>query len=161
MFGGGFEERSVFLVGLYAVSSSSVQHLKSDHDRLIYDAGINDRRTYKWQATVCAPANLGLISVDKDPGVPQRSASSVARYGAVVCPADGLLVDELNGSIWTRLYTTTLADVHVLHFIVLPLSGAFSSSLPRPRHNSAYLVLDNALLEPRSTHRNLPWILTP
>lgn len=115
----------MFLVGLYAVSSGSLQHLKADHDLLIYEAGIRYRRTYKWQAAVCAPADLGLISVDKDPGVPQRAASSVARYGAVMCPADGLLVDELNGGIWTRLYTTTLANVLVLYFIVMPLPSAF------------------------------------
>ena len=48
----------------------------------------------------------------------QRAASSVARYGAVVCPSDGLFVDELDGSIWTRLNTSVLANVLALHVVV-------------------------------------------
>jgi hypothetical protein len=57
----------------------------------------------KRNTAVCAPADLRLIHIDEDPGVPERTTASVAGYGAVVCPADGLLVDELDGGVWTGL----------------------------------------------------------
>jgi hypothetical protein len=59
--------------------------------------------TYKWKTAVCAPANLRLVDVDEDPGVSERAASSVARNGTLMCPANGLLVDEFDGSIWAGL----------------------------------------------------------
>lgn len=63
--------------------------------------------TYKRQTAVCAPADLGLICVDEDPGVSEGTTASVTGYSAVVCPADGLLVDELDGGIWARLHNSS------------------------------------------------------
>lgn len=62
--------------------------------------------TYKRKTTVCAPANLGLVGVDEDPGVTERAASAVAGDNALVCPADGLLVNEIDSGVWARLYET-------------------------------------------------------
>jgi hypothetical protein len=59
---------------------------------------VGERKT-----AVRAPADLRLIYVDEDPGVAERTTASVAFYGAVVCPANGLLVDELDGGVWTGL----------------------------------------------------------
>jgi hypothetical protein len=60
-------------------------------------------RTYKWKPAVRAPTDLWLIDVDKDPWVSEGSAASVAGYGAVVYPANGLLVDEFDGGVWAGL----------------------------------------------------------
>jgi hypothetical protein len=60
---------------------------------------VSERKT-----AVCAPADLRLIHVDEDSWVAERTAASVAGYGAVVCPAYGLLVNELDGCVWTGLY---------------------------------------------------------
>lgn len=59
--------------------------------------------TYEWQAAVCAPADLWLVYVDEDPWVAQGPATTVTFDSAVVCPTNGLLVDELNGSVWAWL----------------------------------------------------------
>lgn len=59
--------------------------------------------TYKRKTTVCAPADLGLIGVDEDPGVTERAASTVAGNDALVRPANGLLVDEVDSGVWARL----------------------------------------------------------
>ena len=55
--------------------------------------------THERNSAVGAPGNLRLIGVDKDPGVTERATSTVARYNAVLGPADGLLVDKINSSI--------------------------------------------------------------
>lgn len=60
--------------------------------------------TYKRETAVCAPADLGLVGVDEDPGVAERAASTVARNNALVCPADRLLVDEVDSGVWARLH---------------------------------------------------------
>lgn len=59
--------------------------------------------TYEWKTAVCAPADLGLVGVDKDPGVTERATSTVAGDNALVRPANGLLVDEIDGGVWARL----------------------------------------------------------
>jgi len=59
--------------------------------------------TYERKTAVCAPADLRLIGVDEDPGVAEGTTSAVAGDDALVCPADGLLMNEVNGSIWARL----------------------------------------------------------
>jgi hypothetical protein len=118
--------------------------------------------TYEWQTAVRAPANLRLIHVDEDPRVAQRTASAVAGYDALVCPADGLLVDEFDGGVGAGL---------VIELLAMPCTNAPSPFLGcRPRtipnhtleiYGEAYLILHNTLLKPRPTHRNLPRLLAP
>jgi hypothetical protein len=67
--------------------------------------------TYKRNSAVCAPADLGLVHVDEDPWVAERTAASVARYDTLICPANGLLVDELHGRVWAGLNQYSLANV--------------------------------------------------
>lgn len=59
--------------------------------------------THKWKTTVCAHADLGLVCVDEDSGVSQWSSTSIARHYSVVCPSYRLLVDQVNGSLRSRL----------------------------------------------------------
>ena len=59
--------------------------------------------THEWKTAVCAPADLRLIHVDEDAGVAEGTASTVAGDGAVVGPADGLLVDEFDGGVGAGL----------------------------------------------------------
>jgi hypothetical protein len=66
--------------------------------------------TYEGNSAVCAPANLGLIRVDEDPRVTKGTTASIARHDALVCPANGLLVDEFDGSVWTGLDMFSLAN---------------------------------------------------
>ncbi len=56
--------------------------------------------TYKRKSAVSAGTNLWLIDVDIDAWVAQWSTTAVAGDHAVVGPADGLLVDELDGCFW-------------------------------------------------------------
>lgn len=62
--------------------------------------------TYKWHAAIRAPADLRLVHVDEDPGVAEWTATSIAGYDALVCPANWLLVDEFDGSVWAGLSTS-------------------------------------------------------
>lgn len=71
--------------------------------------------TYEWKSTVCAPADLRLIYVDKDPWVSERATASVTGYSTVVRPANGLLVDELDRGVWARLYDFMSAYESPLH----------------------------------------------
>jgi hypothetical protein len=59
--------------------------------------------TYEWKTAVCAPADLWLVDIDEDPRVAEGTTASVAGYGAVVYPANGLLVDEFNGGVGAGL----------------------------------------------------------
>jgi hypothetical protein len=61
-------------------------------------------QTYKGNTAVCAPADLGLIHVNEDPRVSERTTASVARYDALICPANGLLVDEFHSRVWAGLH---------------------------------------------------------
>lgn len=61
------------------------------------------KRTHIWQSTVVADRDLRLVSVDEDPRVSVRAATTVAGYHAVVGPVDGLLVDKLDGRVGLRL----------------------------------------------------------
>ena len=56
--------------------------------------------THKGKSAVVASADLGLVGVDKDSGMPGRAASTVAGHYLVVRPPYRLLVNELNGGIW-------------------------------------------------------------
>jgi hypothetical protein len=70
----------------------------------------DSRGTYERQTAVCAPADLGLICVDEDLGVAEGTAAAIAGNDAVVSPADGLLVDEVDSGIWAGLYTSPSAN---------------------------------------------------
>lgn len=54
--------------------------------------------TYEGKTAVAAGSNLGLVGVDEDLGVAQGTATAVTADDALFRPADGLSVDELNGS---------------------------------------------------------------
>lgn len=61
---------------------------------------LNYRRgSYERQSAVTAGSNLGLVGVDIDSGVAKRAATTITADDSLLCPADGLLVDELNGGI--------------------------------------------------------------
>lgn len=55
--------------------------------------------TYERQSAVAASSNLGLVGVDIDSRVAEGAATTVTADDSLLCPADGLLVDELNGGI--------------------------------------------------------------
>jgi hypothetical protein len=67
--------------------------------------------TYEWKTAVGAPADLGLVHVDEDPGMSKRSTSTIARNYALVCPTNGLLMDEFDRSVWAGLYIQLLPIV--------------------------------------------------
>lgn len=60
--------------------------------------------TYVWNTAVCAPADLWPVDVDEDSGVAERASAAVAGRGAALDPADWLLVNELDGGVWARLF---------------------------------------------------------
>lgn len=68
-----------------------------------WDGGSLKGQTYKRKTAVRAPADLRLVGVDEDARVAERAAAAVARHDAVVCPANGLLVDEVDGRVGAGL----------------------------------------------------------
>ena len=48
------------------------------------------------KAAVAAGCNLGLVSVDKDPGVTVRTAAAIAGNNPVMRPSDRLLVNQFH-----------------------------------------------------------------
>lgn len=94
--------------------------------------------TYEWETAVRAPADLRLVHVDEYPWVAERAASAVAGHNAVMGPADGLLVDQIDGGIGARLVLVSVNCSSLL----LPAStlnaAVCSKSWPR-RLNSASL----------------------
>jgi hypothetical protein len=52
--------------------------------------------TYKGNTAVAAGRNLGLVGVDEDLGVAEGTTTAVTADDALLCPANGLLVNELN-----------------------------------------------------------------
>lgn len=59
--------------------------------------------TYERNSAVPAGSNLGLIGVDEDLGVTQRTTASITADDPLVCPANGLFVDEFNSGQRRRL----------------------------------------------------------
>ena len=53
-------------------------------------------KTHIWETTVGAPAHLGLVGIYKDPGMSQRSTTSVTSHDLSVNPTDWLFVDEVD-----------------------------------------------------------------
>ena len=56
------------------------------------------RVTYKGKTAVATGGNLRLIGVDKDLGMAQGTTAAVTADDAAFRPANGLFVDELDGS---------------------------------------------------------------
>jgi hypothetical protein len=102
--------------------------------------------TNERKSTVAAGNNLGLVSVDEDPGVAQGTAATVAADNPVLHPANGLFVNEFDSSHRRGLYPC-----------VSRLSKT-PTRLLRPGENTVTEPLTNlkmhyCLLKPRSTHR--------
>jgi hypothetical protein len=123
----------------------------------------NERGTYEWKTAVCAPADLGLVHVDEDPWVTERATSSIARHGALVCPANRLLVNEFDRGVWAGLIMSSRQQIlHNLYHSSAHISPIHPNSPSHPQNsNPTYLILHNTLLKPRPTHGNLPGLLTP
>lgn len=58
---------------------------------------------YEGNTAVSAGRDLGLVGVDEDLGVAKGTTSTITANDSGLCPADGLLVDELNGGHWAGL----------------------------------------------------------
>lgn len=76
---------------------------------VLLDSIFGAATTYKRESAVSAGADLWLIEIDEDPGMSQWSTATVAHDSSLVDPANGLLVDELNGCFGRRLYVLPLA----------------------------------------------------
>lgn len=59
--------------------------------------------SYKGQATVSAPADLGLVHVNENLWMSQRPSTSVTGYSPCLCPSYGLLMNEIDGGFWLGL----------------------------------------------------------
>lgn len=62
--------------------------------------------TYIWKSAIAAGTYLGLIGIDEDAWMAGGATTTIARDDLAVCPLDGLLVNELDGSIWGGLRDT-------------------------------------------------------
>ena len=54
------------------------------------------KATYERNSAVPAGSNLGLVGVDKDSGVTQGTTASITADDPLMCPANGLFVNEFN-----------------------------------------------------------------
>lgn len=100
--------------------------------------------THVWHAAVSAPADLRLVDIDKDARVTEWATAAVARDGALIRPANGLLVDEVNRRQWTWL------------------ANQISYDCPQTSQTCvSYLVLHNSLLESRPDHCLCARLLAP
>jgi hypothetical protein len=52
--------------------------------------------------------DLGLVGVDEDLGVAERTTATITADNLGLCPADGLSVNELDSGIWLRLKSSKL-----------------------------------------------------
>jgi hypothetical protein len=78
-------------------------------------AGTCGGLTYKWEAAVCAHANLRFVGVDKYSGMPQWSATSITLNNSVVCPSYWLLVNQGDSGLWSRLHRVSKIQRDQLH----------------------------------------------
>lgn len=72
--------------------------------------------TYEGKTAVAAGSNLGLVGVDEDLGVAQGTATAVTADDALFRPADGLSVDELNGSQGLGLRNVSVSCVFIYRY---------------------------------------------
>lgn len=59
--------------------------------------------SYVGNTTVVAGSNLGLVSVDEDPGVSTSATAAITGNDAVVSPLHRLLVNQLDSRLRLRL----------------------------------------------------------
>lgn len=59
--------------------------------------------TYKGNTAVSAGSDLGLVGVDENLGVAERTTATITADNLGLCPADGLSVNEVDSGIWLRL----------------------------------------------------------
>lgn len=57
----------------------------------------------KGKSTVVAGSNLGLVGIDEDSRMTERTATAVAGDDSLLGPSHGLFVNQLNGGIWLGL----------------------------------------------------------
>jgi hypothetical protein len=92
---------------------------------------MNNGGTYEWKTAVGAPADLGLVHVDEDPWVAERTSSAIARYSALVCPANRLLVDEFDSGVWAGLIMSSRQQMLlILHNMLV--HNLPNTSIPPP-----------------------------
>lgn len=94
--------------------------------------------TYKRKSAVAAGGNFRLVGVDEDLRMAQRTAAAVAADDSALGPADGLSMDEFDGSHGLRLYIYQ-------HCSLFPFVTV-----------SPNLIFHNSLLETRARHGLLP-----
>jgi hypothetical protein len=78
--------------------------------------------TYEWKSAVSTGADLWLVEVDEDLWMAQWSTAAVALNVTLVNPADWLLVDEIDGRLWCRLYSSQHLPSHFYSALSPPLS---------------------------------------
>lgn len=78
-----------------------------------------------------------------------RATTTIASDDAVVCPADGLLVDELNGGVGLRLADKLVSN------------EPQDSTMPEGASTRTDLKIEVGLLKARTRHCLLPGSLTP
>ena len=59
--------------------------------------------SHEGQATVCTPADLGLVYIDEDSRMSQWPSTTVTGYNPRLCPSHGLLMNEIDGCFWLGL----------------------------------------------------------
>lgn len=64
---------------------------------------LSGRGTYERDTAVSAGRDVGLVGVDEDFGVAEGTTATVTANDSGLCPADRLLVNELNGGHWAGL----------------------------------------------------------
>jgi len=78
--------------------------------------------TYVRHPTVRANGNLRLIHVDENPRMTQWPTAPVAGDAALLCPANRLLVNQLDSRVWSRLHQKYQLPLsrHIAAFIHTP-----------------------------------------
>lgn len=62
-----------------------------------------DQTAHKWKAAIGTPANLRLVDIDKDLGMPQWPAAAITGQFSLFGPADRLLVNQIYRGFRLRL----------------------------------------------------------
>lgn len=109
---------------------------------------------YEGDTAVSTGCDLGLVSVDEDLGVAEGTTATVTADDSGLCPADRLLVNELNGGHWAGL------DDQLVSFPMF-LSPRSSDKWSLARHftGSTHLNFHDGLLEARANHGLLARLL--
>lgn len=82
------------------------------------DSSAMNMGTYKRKSAVPARSDFGLVGVDKDSGMAERTATTVAGDDSLLGPPHGLFVNQLNGGVWLGLYIISYVSItSVLHVL--------------------------------------------